>query len=93
MSSITDFADVLPAMPDIIMLDNMEPDLCKKLASQVKNLVPSILIEVSGGINETNICQYFHESVDIISCGSLTHNQVIVDFSMKFKKFGPFIEL
>jgi nicotinate-nucleotide pyrophosphorylase (carboxylating) len=40
------------------------------------------VIEVSGGLNESNIGSYAIPGVDLLSVGSLTHSVKASDFSM-----------
>ena len=61
---------------DIIMLDNMKPDMINKtlnLLAQNK-LREKVIIEASGGINENNIIDYAKTDIDIISLGKITHS-------------------
>lgn len=68
---------------DIIMLDNFTSDEAKKTALYLKNIKESVIIEVSGGINENNYLDYADNSIDIISMGSLTTNISYVDISLE----------
>ena len=91
VSSAADLDGILSSKPDIIMLDNFSPETCATLAMHSKAACSSVLIEASGGIDDSNIHSYFHDSIDIISSGWLTTTHSILDFSLKFEKFGPFI--
>ena len=42
-----------------------------------------ILVEVSGGINLTNIAKFASTGVDIISVGAMTHSARALDISLK----------
>ena len=57
---------------DIVMLDNMRPDVLRSVAQFLKERFPHVLIEASGGITAVNIVEYTSPHVDIISQGSLT---------------------
>ena len=61
------------------MLDNMEPDMIKEA---VKIINKRALIEVSGGINRTNIKDFVIPGIDFISSGALIHSARFVDISM-----------
>ena len=54
---------------DIVMLDNMSPELALNTlnALEEKDLRKDVLIEISGGITEENILDYAPLDVDIIS--------------------------
>ena len=69
---------------DIIMLDNMEPKRAKRLYRKLRKRRPTVLVELSGGINETNV-QDYADCGDIISMGCLTHSVREVDISLYLK--------
>lgn len=69
---------------DIIMLDNMSPDVGRAVAGKVRAIAP-VIIEVSGGINPQNIADYA-DYADVISLGWITHSVRSVDFSLEFKE-------
>jgi nicotinate-nucleotide pyrophosphorylase (carboxylating) len=70
---------------DIIMLDNFSPREAQKTISHLKRsgLRERILVEISGGVNLSNIKDYASTLPDMISVGSLTHSSQSVDFSME----------
>lgn len=65
-----------------VMLDNFSTEDIKK-AVGMKN--SGMTIEISGGVNLSNVQQYFIKGVDAISIGALTHSAPHVDLSMKIK--------
>ncbi len=70
--------------PDIIMLDNFTTANMKKAVSYIRSLRKGIKLEVSGGVNLSNISSYAKTGVDFISIGALTHSAPAADFSMKY---------
>lgn len=70
---------------DIIMLDNMTPDIISEAVKIIKESKKDILIEASGGINLENVHQIAATGVDIISIGALTHSAKALDLSLKIK--------
>lgn len=72
----------LETKPDIIMLDNFSSSEVLKAIGIVRGCTK---IEVSGGINESNIVEYAIEGVDFISVGSLTHSVKSADLSFLMK--------
>ena len=70
---------------DIIMLDNFTPEMAQKTISYLRKsgLREKVLIEISGGVNISNIKDYALALPDIISIGTLTHSSNSIDFSMK----------
>jgi nicotinate-nucleotide pyrophosphorylase (carboxylating) len=74
----------LAAHADGVLLDNFKPEQIRKaltIIDQAK-LSQHVLVEVSGGIHEGNICEYSIEGVDVISVGSLTHSVKATDLSL-----------
>jgi nicotinate-nucleotide pyrophosphorylase (carboxylating) len=72
---------------DIIMLDNFSPQQAQKTISYLKKsgLRKKILVEISGGVNLSNIKEYAYALPDMISVGSLTHSSKSIDFSMEME--------
>jgi nicotinate-nucleotide pyrophosphorylase (carboxylating) len=61
---------------DIIMLDNMSPDQITRTIRVLNNegLRDRVIIELSGGIDESSLPGYAALDVDVISLGVLTHS-------------------
>jgi nicotinate-nucleotide pyrophosphorylase (carboxylating) len=61
---------------DIIMLDNMSPGQINRTISVLKSegLRERVIIELSGGIDESSLPRYAALNVDVISLGALTHS-------------------
>lgn len=72
---------------DIIMLDNFSPQQAQETISYLKKsgLRKKISVEISGGVNFSNIKEYAYALPDMISVGSLTHSSKSVDFSMEME--------
>ena len=68
---------------DMIMCDNMTPDEIKDVVTCRDKIAPHILLEASGNITNESIESYAKSGVDAISSGSLIHQAVWLDFSMK----------
>jgi len=60
---------------DIILLDNMTPHRVQETLAGLKraDLRDRVVIELSGGIDETSLPEYAALDVDVISMGVLTH--------------------
>jgi nicotinate-nucleotide pyrophosphorylase (carboxylating) len=71
----------------IIMLDNFSPQQAQKTISYLKKsgLRKKIFVEISGGVNLSNIKEYAYTLPDMISVGSLTHSSKSIDFSMEME--------
>lgn len=73
-------AEALEAGADIIMLDNMSPELMR---TAVKLIAGRAETECSGNISKESIEKIKDTGVDYISSGALTHSVPILDFSLK----------
>lgn len=67
-------------MVDRIMLDNFTPEKIKEALSIIQKKYET---EASGGINFDNLEKYAATGVDFISSGSIIHQAVSVDLSLK----------
>ncbi len=67
---------------DIVMLDNMSLEDCAEAYSSIKEVNDAVLVEISGGLDESNIESY-SKYCDIISSGALTHSVKSADVSLK----------
>lgn len=77
--SLQQVAECLDCQVDIIMLDNMAPEL---MAEAVRMVDGRCLIEASGGINLDTVAAVAASGVDIISVGALTHSALACDIGM-----------
>ncbi|HUU77648.1 MAG TPA: carboxylating nicotinate-nucleotide diphosphorylase [candidate division Zixibacteria bacterium] len=88
---VEDFETMVEAVEagaDIIMLDNMSSDNVKKALEilKEKGLRDKVIVELSGGINESNIAEYAKLEADVISSGALTHSYKSIDLSLDIIK-------
>lgn len=81
--SLEELQEAIDANVDIIMLDNMSPEL---MAEAVKITDGRALLEASGGITSETIRAVAESGVDIISIGALTHSVKAFDISLKIAK-------
>lgn len=72
--------ECLAAQVDIIMLDNMSPEMMRE-AVQIIN--GQAIVEASGGVSLENIREIAKSGVNIISIGALTHSAPASDISME----------
>ena len=68
---------------DIVMCDNMHLEDIERVVAYKNSHFPHVLLEASGNITRENIVAYAQTGVDAISSGSLIHQAVWLDFSMK----------
>jgi nicotinate-nucleotide pyrophosphorylase (carboxylating) len=75
-------AEVLPAGPDVVLLDNMSPE---ELAAAVALRDASglaVQLEASGGVNLATVAAAAASGVDRISIGALTHSAPCLDVGL-----------
>ena len=70
----------IEAGADIVMLDNMGPEL---VAEAVRRAGGRVVLEASGGINLDNVRSFAETGVDLISVGALTHSAPAVDIALE----------
>jgi nicotinate-nucleotide pyrophosphorylase (carboxylating) len=73
---------VLPAAPDIVLLDNMTVDQLRQAVARRDLLAPAIELEASGGIDLHTIRSVAETGVDRISVGALTHSAGCLDVGL-----------
>lgn len=73
-------AEAVEAGADIIMLDNMTPEVMKQAVTLIDGRAQT---ECSGNITKENIARICEIGVDFVSSGALTHSAPILDISMK----------
>jgi|DewCreStandDraft_4_1066084.scaffolds.fasta_scaffold00712_75 nicotinate-nucleotide pyrophosphorylase (carboxylating) len=74
---------IVKLQPDIIMLDNMCLKVLDETLSKIASLGYKGKIEVSGGVNLSNIKDIAMRGVDYISIGMITHSPESLDISFK----------
>jgi nicotinate-nucleotide pyrophosphorylase (carboxylating) len=88
VATLEQVREALDAKADILLLDNMTPDLVRQAIQIIREREPDetrTLTEASGGINLANVRDYAVAGVDLISIGALTHSAPAVDISFKIK--------
>ncbi|HJJ51452.1 MAG TPA: carboxylating nicotinate-nucleotide diphosphorylase [Methanocorpusculum sp.] len=73
---------------DIIMFDNMTPDLIRESISALEaaGLREDVKLEISGGITPETVGRYAGLDVDVISMGALTHSVKCADISLEIEE-------
>ena len=79
VESLEGVREALAGGADVIMLDNMAPDLMAKAVALIDH---KAVVEASGGIDETTLAAAAKSGVDVISVGALTHSVKALDISM-----------
>ena len=81
--NLEELEEAISAKVDVIMLDNMSPELMKKAVAITKGRA---ILEASGGITDATIKEVAKSGVDIISVGAITHSVKAFDISLKIDK-------
>lgn len=80
--NLDELKEALAVGADIIMLDNMSPELMKEAVAITDGRA---VLEASGGITNETLRAVAESGVDIISIGALTHSVKAFDISMYIK--------
>lgn len=83
--TLQEVQEAIGAGADIILLDNFRPKDVGGVIEvlEQEGLRKKVILEVSGGIDESNIREYAREKVDVISSGALTHSYNAANFNMR----------
>ncbi|WP_254506910.1 carboxylating nicotinate-nucleotide diphosphorylase [Anatilimnocola floriformis] len=82
VDSLEQLRQVLPAAPDIVLLDNMPPDVLRQAVAIRAELAPAVQLEASGGITLESIRSVAETGVERISSGALTHSAIVLDVAL-----------
>ncbi|WP_315794143.1 carboxylating nicotinate-nucleotide diphosphorylase [Paenibacillus sp. BIC5C1] len=74
--------EALQAGADIIMLDNMQPDLMREAVVLIREQAPHVKVEASGNVSLNTIRGIAESGVDVISVGRLTYSFESLDISL-----------
>jgi nicotinate-nucleotide pyrophosphorylase (carboxylating) len=82
VTSLAQLEEALECGADGVLLDNMSP---VEVRQCVQRAAGHMRLEVSGGIDATNIRAYAETGVDYISVGALTHSAPAVDINFRIE--------
>lgn len=74
----------LKAKPDMVLLDNMNPDQLRQAVRLRNETAPSVLLEASGGVTLETVRALAESGVDRISVGALTHSAPALDIGLDY---------
>lgn len=80
--SLADVRQALAGKADVILLDNMSPQIVRQAVALIKERA---LVEVSGGINLSNVQEMAAAGPDFISIGALTHSAPAATLSLELE--------
>ena len=79
VESLAQLEEALAAKAEIILLDNMSPELLRQAVALTGGRA---LLEASGGVTEATVTEIAAAGVDLISVGALTHSVKALDLSL-----------
>jgi len=85
VDTLDQLASVLPAGPDIVLLDNMSPALLRRAAAMRDEVAPQVQLEASGGVNLDTLREIAVTGVERISVGAITHSARSLDIGLDWK--------
>ena len=88
VESLDQLAEVLPAGPDVVLLDNMSCDQLREAVALRNARAPQIELEASGGVNLSTLAAIAATGVERISSGALTHSAVWLDVALDWETSG-----
>jgi nicotinate-nucleotide pyrophosphorylase (carboxylating) len=85
VDSLEQLREVLPEQPDIVLLDNMRPEVLREAVRMRDAGGYAVELEASGGVNLATIRAIAETGIDRISCGALTHSAVSLDIALDWQ--------
>jgi len=82
VDTLQQLAAVLPAQPDIVLLDNMPPATLREAVEMRDKLAPQVQLEASGGVRLEILREIAAAGVERISVGALTHSARSLDLGL-----------
>lgn len=82
VDTLEQLQQVLPLKPDLILLDNMNPEQC---AQAVAITAGRCKLEASGGISLESAKSYALSGVDYLAIGALTHSAPVLDIGLDLR--------
>lgn len=74
----------LACKPDIVLLDNMGPDLLREAVRRRDRAAPGVQLEASGGVTLETVRALAEAGVDRVSVGALTHSVKSLDIGLDY---------
>lgn len=86
VDSLDQLKNVLEANPDIVLLDNMPPEMMAEAVALRNSMAPETELEASGGINLETVRAKAASGVDRVSVGRLTHSPRTLDIGLDWQE-------
>lgn len=85
VDSLDQLREALPAAPDLVLLDNMPPEVLREAVRLRDSLAPGVELEASGGIRLETVAVVAATGVERISVGALTHSAQWLDIGLDWQ--------
>jgi nicotinate-nucleotide pyrophosphorylase (carboxylating) len=85
VDTLAQLKQVLPAAPDIVLLDNMSVEQLRSAVSLRDKAQVATQLEASGGITLATVAEVAATGVDRLSVGALTHSALSLDLAMDWE--------
>jgi nicotinate-nucleotide pyrophosphorylase (carboxylating) len=85
VDSLDQLREVLPERPDIVLLDNMPPEMLRQAVRLRDTSGFSCELEASGGVSLQTVRAIAETGVERISSGALTHAAVSLDVALDWR--------
>jgi nicotinate-nucleotide pyrophosphorylase (carboxylating) len=82
VDTLEQLGEVLPAGPDLVLLDNMTPEQLRQAVALRSATCPQVELEASGGVNLATVRAIAETGVERISVGALTHAAPALDLGL-----------
>jgi nicotinate-nucleotide pyrophosphorylase (carboxylating) len=82
VDTLEQLAAVLPTGPDLVLLDNMPPEILRQAVEIRDAQAPQVELEASGGVRLETLREIASSGVDRISVGALTHSARSLDIGL-----------
>jgi len=82
VDTLEQLAAVLPAQPDIVLLDNMSPATLREAVEMRNKRAAQVQLEASGGVRLEILQEIAATGVERISVGALTHSARSLDIGL-----------
>jgi nicotinate-nucleotide pyrophosphorylase (carboxylating) len=85
VDTLEQLEQVLPARPEIVLLDNMTPPQLAEGVALRDRLAPTVELEASGGVSLQTVAAIAQTGVERISVGGLTHSARALDLAFDWE--------
>ncbi len=85
VDSLEQLERALRCDPDIILVDNLGPEVLAEAVRRRDTIAPRVQLEASGGVSLATVSDLARTGVDRISVGALTHSAPALDIALDFE--------